>query len=346
MKKIAWKRLGLTLSAAAGMSSAFSVHAQTSVTLYGTVDGGIRHQTSAAKGGGTVTTMNSNGYYSSNKLGFRLKEDLGDGWNAHAQLESGFNLGNGQFDNTANREFNRQSFVGIGHRTYGSIDLGRQYTIAHDIISIYDPFSFHFTPILPLTVASDGTRNDNDVKYRNRIGSLLFEADNSFGGVAGNFSSGAARAVGMSYAAGPVAVGGVYGHRNVLNGTRYLGDSYYMLGTSYAIGPVKLSGGFMAEDLQDPAAPHTVTNNAFGGLAWTITPFIVFRGGYYQTNVSTDKAGRRSLSALSLAYLLSKRTTLYAEADYTSYRHAVVSTLNPAGANSQTAFTIGIDHLF
>jgi len=27
-------------------------------------------------------------------------EDLGGGWNAHFLLESGFNLGNGQFDNT------------------------------------------------------------------------------------------------------------------------------------------------------------------------------------------------------------------------------------------------------
>jgi len=29
-------------------------------------DGGVRNQTNAANGGGTVFTMNSNGYYSSN----------------------------------------------------------------------------------------------------------------------------------------------------------------------------------------------------------------------------------------------------------------------------------------
>jgi predicted porin len=346
VKKSQIKRIATGVSAAAGIMASMGAHAQSSVSLYGTVDGGIRHQTQAAKGGGSVTTMNSNGYYSSNKLDFRGKEDLGDGWNAHFLLESGFNLGNGQFDNTTGTIFNRQSYMGIGHKKYGSLDLGRQYTIEHDIISIYDPFSFHFTPIIPLTTASDGTRNNNDVKYKNTIGPVLFEADNSFGGVAGDFSSGATRAVGLSYAGGPASIGGVYGHRNVLSGTTYIGDSYYMVGAGYRIGPVRISGGFMAEDLQNPAAPHQTTNNSFGGISWNINSFMVFRGGYYLTTVSNDKANRRGLSVISLAYLLSKRTTLYAEGDYTSYKHAIVSTLNPAGVNSQTAFTVGIDHLF
>ncbi len=344
-----WKNrigLGLGVSTTIGMLATTPVHAQSSVQLYGTVDGGVRHQTNAAAGGGSVTTMNSNGYYSSNKLDFRAKEDLGDGWNAHFLLESGFNLGNGQFDNTTGTEFNRQSFVGIGHKTYGSFDLGRQYTIAHDIIGFYDPYGFHFTPIIPLTVASNGTRNNNDVKYKNNFGPVLLEVDNSFGGVAGDFSSGAARSVGLNYATGPIGIGGVYGHRNLLVGKSYVGDSYYMVGASYQLGPVRLSGGFMSEDQENQGAPHTVTNNGFGGIAWTVTPYLVFRGAYYQTNVSTDKSGRRGLSVLSLAYLLSKRTTLYAEGDYTSYRHAVVSTLNPAGASSQTAVTVGINHLF
>jgi len=338
--------LGLGISTTIGMLAATPAHAQSSVQLFGTVDGGIRHQTNAAAGGGSVTTMNSNGYYSSNKLDFRAKEDLGGGWNAHFLLESGFNLGNGQFDNTTGAIFNRQSFVGVGHKQYGSVDLGRQYTIAHDIIGFYDPYGFHFTPIIPLTVASDGTRNNNDVKYKNNFGPVLVEVDNSFGGVAGDFSSGASRSVGLNYSSGPIGIGGVYGHRNLLVGKSYVGDSYYMVGASYQLGPVRVSGGFMSEDQQNEGTPHMVTNNGFGGIAWTVTPYLVFRGAYYQTNVSTDNSGRRGLSVLSLAYLLSKRTALYAEGDYTSYRHAVVSTLNPAGASSQTAVTVGINHLF
>lgn len=346
MKKKVWRAVGAGLSATVGALIAYPVSAQTSVQLYGTVDGGVRYQTNAAKGGGTIVTMNSNGYYSSNKLGLLGREDLGGGWNAHFRLENGFNVGSGQFDNTMGMEFNRQAYVGIGNDKYGIVDLGRQYTISHDIISIYDPFAFHFTPILPLTTASDGTRNNNAVKYKNTFGSLLFEVDNSLGGAAGNFASGATRSIGVSYALGPASVGGVYGHRNILTGTSYVGDSYYMAGAAYRIGPLQLSGGFMSEDLQSPKAPHQVTNNGFGGISWSITPALTFDGGYYQTTVSSDKASRRGLSILSLAYLLSKRTTLYSEVDYTSYKHAVVSTLNPAGASSQTAVTVGIDVLF
>ena len=102
----------------------------------------------------------------------------------------------------------------------------------------------------------------------------------------------------------------------------------------------------MSEDLKSPTTPHEVTNNAFVGLAWTIKPNLVFNGGYYQTTDSTDKASRRGLSIISLAYLLSKRTTLYSELDFTTYKHAVVSTLNPAGVSSQTAMTVGVDVLF
>src|ERR1700754_4963102 len=104
--------MGLGLSAAAAVTAAQPAHAQSSVQLFGTVDGGIRHETNAAKGGGSVTTMDSNGFYSSNKLDFRAKEYLGSGWNAHFLLEIGFNLGNGQFDNATGTEFNRQAFVG------------------------------------------------------------------------------------------------------------------------------------------------------------------------------------------------------------------------------------------
>ena len=346
MKIKFWRTIGVGLSATAGALCAVPAYAQSSVQLYGTLDGGVRYQTNAVKGGGSLTTMNSNGYYSSNKLGFIGKEDLGDGWNAHFQLESGFNLGNGAFDNTTQTEFNRQAYVGIGNSTYGSLDLGRQYTIAHDIIGIYDPFGFHFTPILPLTTASDGTRNNNDAKYKNNFGPVLFEADNSFGGVAGDFSSAATRSVGASYSEGAISFGGLYGHRNILTGATYFGDSYYMFGAGYKIGPVRVSGGFMSEDLQSMGTPHQVTNNPFGGISWTIRPDLIFDGGYYQTTVSNDSASRRGLSILSLAYLLSKRTTLYSEVDYTSYKNAVVSTLNPAGTSRQTAVTVGIDMLF
>lgn len=235
-------------------------HAQSSVQLYGTVDGGTRYQTNANTTGGSVVTMNSNGYYSSNKLDFGGKEDLGGGFNAHFLLEGGFNVGNGAYDNTTGTEFNRQSYVGLGSK-YGSVDLGRQYTIAHDIVAVYDPFGFHFTPLIPLTTASDGTRFNNDAKYKGEFGPVRVEVDNAFGGTAGNFSSGASRGAGLTYSSGPFSIGGLYSHRNFLVGTSYQGDRYYMAGAAYRVGPLRFSGGYMSETQDVITGQSLVTRN-------------------------------------------------------------------------------------
>lgn len=343
MKK---KLCSLTVSVGCGLAMLPPfAYAQSSVVLSGTVDGGIRYQNNAAAGGGSIATMNSNGYFSSNKLDFSGHEDLGNGLSAHFLLESGFNLGNGQFDNTTNAEFNRQAFVGLGSR-YGSLDIGRQYTIAHDVIGTYDPFHFHFTPIIPLTTASNGTRFNNDLKYKGDYGPVAFEVENAFGGVAGDFNSGAAHGVGVNYRSGPISIGGVLGHRSVLVGTTYQADDYYMGGLGYKIGAFSVSGGFMSEDVANPTATRTVTHNAFGGASYKFTPAWTLTAGYYQTQVSNDKASRRDLSVVALTYALSKRTVVFGEMDYTKYKNAVVSTLNVAGKSSQTAVTVGIDHVF
>jgi predicted porin len=321
-------------------------HAQSSVQLYGTVDGGVRYQTNANAAGDSLTTPSSNGFYSSNKLDIGGSEDLGGGLNAHFLLESGFNLANGQLDNTTDTEFNRQAYMGVGG-AFGTIDLGRQYTIAHDVIYAYDPFHFHYTPILPLTLAADGTRFNNDIKYKGGLGPIKVELDNSVGGNAGNFSQAAARGAGLQYEAGPFSVGGVYSHRNSLVGSTYRGDKYYMFGGAYRIGPVSLSGGFMSEDQAAAlSSQDLVTRNLFGGASYKINSFMTLTAGYYQTSIATDAAAKRALSIIGLSYALSKRTVLYSEVDYTKYKNAVVSTLNTTGKSSQTAFTAGLDHSF
>jgi predicted porin len=47
-------------------------HAQSSVTLYGIIDTGIRYTNN---GHGSVTTMNTNGWLSSSRVGFTGQED-------------------------------------------------------------------------------------------------------------------------------------------------------------------------------------------------------------------------------------------------------------------------------
>ena len=322
------------------------VHAQSSVTLAGTVDGGVRYQTNADAAGNHRVSIGSNGYYSSNKLDFMGSEDLGGGSHASFVLESGFNLGTGQLDNTTNTLFNRQAFIQLDGAA-GALSVGRQYTISHDFILVFDPFGFHYTPLIPLTRASSGTRFNNDLKYVKSFGGLKLEVENSFGENADSFNKGSARGVGLSYDAGAVTFGAEVNRRNILVGTVYHNDNYYLVGAAYRVGPLKISGGHMLDEVINPGlVENTKTRDSFAGVSYDFTGRLTLTGGYYLTAAPSDKAQRRGLSIVGLDYALSKRTKLYLEADYTTYRHAIVSTLNTVGAPSQAAVTSGINMRF
>ncbi|MGH8781788.1 porin [Paraburkholderia sp.] len=321
-------------------------HAQSMVTLAGVVDGGIRFTNTGA---GSQYSMNSNGLFTSNRLDFVGKEDLGGGYNAHFQLESGFNLGNGALDNTSGMLFNRGAFVGVGG-WFGSLDFGRQYTIAHDVVFDYDPFNFEYPGIIPLTPATDGTRFSNDAKYTGEFGPLRVRAENSFGGVAGDFNSGSARGVGAQYKWGWLNVGGAYIHRTVQAGTTttYQPDNYYVMGAALTFGALRFAGGYMNEN-QDagPPAADVRTLNYWGGATYDINPYLRVGVGVYITDLP-NSSGKRSQELGSLVYSLSKATRLYAEVDYTKFGGSYVTskTLNATGQPHQIAVSVGINHGF
>lgn len=333
----------LALIAATAAPSAF---AQGSVQIFGTVDGGVRHLTHVNSAGDSKTMMGSNGWNSSNKLDFGGKEDLGGGLDAHFLLEQGFNLATGALDNTTNTMFQRQSFVGL-KGGWGSLDLGRQYTISHDFILDYDPFHFNYTPLIPLTQASSGTRFSNDVKYVGEFGRFKFELENSFGEVAGSNSHGSTHGVGLQYYGEGLTAGGSYNRRNVLVGTTYRNEDYYLVGAAFKRGDWAISGGYMIDtiDLQG-TAPNTVTRNAFGGASYSVSAQIKLTAGFYRTTSTTDKARGKDMTIAGLDYLLSKRTKLYVELDRTKYKATVVSTLNAAGTSNQVGYTWGVNHRF
>src|SRR5262245_978549 len=84
------------------------VHAQSSVTVFGIVDLGIRQ----VKNGDQSITSVSNGGLNTSRIGFRGVEDLGDGLSASFWLESGIRADNGDNVDTE-RLFYRRSPVSI-----------------------------------------------------------------------------------------------------------------------------------------------------------------------------------------------------------------------------------------
>lgn len=325
-----------------------AAQAQTSVTVYGSFDAGIRSQEDLTATGDTARTlkMGSNGTYNSNRIGFRGVEDLGGGMNAHFTLETGFNSGTGALDNAANRLFNRSAFVGLGG-AWGSVDLGRQYSVNFKTIGAYDPFAYKYTGIIPLAAQGGLTRLDNDIQYTGAFGPVTVRAEYALGEVQGDTGAGATVALGASFKTGPFSVGGAYTTR--ANGTDTADQDNWTVGGAFATGPFRVAAGY-AEDDRDAgfataATPATETRDAWLGGSYNITPAMALQAAWYQTRVEVPGAeARRDLAIIGATYNLSKRTNFYADIDSSRLKGSVTGGLT--GSERLNSFSVGINHLF
>lgn len=109
-----------TLAALAAFSA--TAYAQSSVTLYGTVDAAVRQVKNGSAGSQKQLASGSN---TTSRWGLRGIEDLGGGLKAGFVLESQFNLDSGSMD--PNKFWGRRSTVSLMGR-FGEIRFGRDYT--------------------------------------------------------------------------------------------------------------------------------------------------------------------------------------------------------------------------
>ena len=137
---------------AAVLLASSAAQAQSSITIFGTVDATV--QSARGDGNGHVTRMVEGGL-TSNRVGFRGVEDLGGGMSAAFHLEAGINIdrGEGAATNTNNQAsgtgaavagtqgltFNRRSTVSLVGNL-GEVRLGRDYTPSFWNTTLYDPF--------------------------------------------------------------------------------------------------------------------------------------------------------------------------------------------------------------
>ncbi len=143
------KKLLLALALSAGFVTA---QAQSSVTVYGLMDGSYTQAENSSKttAGGATTdtksrnTVNGDGAYATSRLGFRGNEDLGGGRSAQFVLEFDLvNIGNGsngtdtglaQSSNSNGRTEGfgaRYSWIGIEDKNLGALRIGRQESPVH-----------------------------------------------------------------------------------------------------------------------------------------------------------------------------------------------------------------------
>jgi predicted porin len=147
-----------SLIALAAMSAfATAAQAQSSVTIYGSIDmgytsnetdwsdaasGATRNTNYAAMKDTKTSGFNQSSPLTSSRLGFRGTEDLGGGLAANFNLEYGFD-GNGALT-TTNATPNsgvRTAIVGLSDKAMGSINIGRQLSGVHGTVTGFNPLA-------------------------------------------------------------------------------------------------------------------------------------------------------------------------------------------------------------
>ncbi len=368
--------MSLAILAASGAASA-----QSNVTIYGIVDAGF-----VSEHGGKNGTVNkiTSGVANASRLGFKGTEDLGGGLSAVFTLETGLKEDTGELDNTNNKLFNRQAFVGLSSKTAGTLTLGRQYTPLYNaFVQVGDPFQAGLAGSAKnlFPVGGINTRNDNAVVWKspefNGVSGELFY---SFGEKK-NASTGRQLGAAIGYQNGPLNVRLAYNNINndTVNASNVVVDNPIgrntLLAANYdfkvakAFAMYMVNKGLNSSPLPSATLPGATTGlpagqsfSAYGNYtvkpstdnhAWLVGATIpVSAAGSVVGSWSSveDKSFGHDADQAAIGYLhsLSKRTTLYAS-------YAKIRTRNGAsfivGNNSEvgtgdSAYGVGIRHMF
>jgi GBP family porin len=246
----------LTLGVGSG-----AAQAQSSVTLYGLIDGGLRYQSVSLANSDAVTNFGgAYGVQSGNRFGIKGVEDMGNGNKAMFQLENGFDLGNGTSQQSG-RMFGRQAWFGVENKGWGDVRLGRMTNLASDwLVGAVDPFGAGFGQLNMGHAFTSGNtlRLDNTLMYRSPVmGGVQAGLGYSFAtGLASNGgttgygfeTSNNSRQItaGLKYANGPVYAAASYDKAYAADSSAQNGQSVnnWSLGASYDLKVVKLAAGY------------------------------------------------------------------------------------------------------
>ncbi|ROZ79908.1 porin [Ramlibacter sp. WS9] len=371
--------LGTIGLAAALLVPAANVHAQSSVTIYGVVDAAISNY--RATGAGSRTQLMPGGNQNS-RLGFRGREDLGDGMYAGFELEAGlFNdSGVGQASNTNNQAsgaastpaaaggqglvFSRRSFVTLGNKSWGEIRLGRDYTPGFWNLFAYDAFrtGVGLGGITTQGGATTVFRASNSIGYftpgcsafvcQGFFGQAMYAMGENASGAA-NSDDGTYTGVRVGYGAPKWDVAASHGvTKNVTAGD----FTQTNVGGSYDFGVAKLMGMW---GVHKTGLPVAALGNGTKAPFWQLSATIPVGAGYVPvayTRVNRNDALDSSANKIAVGYVhsLSKRTVLYTTyariKNSGSFQMPVNSGAEagpiPVRGGTSSGFDFGIRHAF
>ncbi len=371
------KKLHVALALFAG-AVAGTAQAQSAVEVYGILDMGFVRESGAVAGldanGPATASANAvlpggnkltSGVQSGTRIGFKGKEDLGNGLKGLFVLETGIAADRGGF-NQGNLAFGRQSFVGL-QGNFGTVTLGRQYT-SHFLAlnQVADPFASGMAGnaqnlMLPGAVpnaapytaspAADPTadgleadraiRMNNAVKYASPIiGGFSGEVAYGFGEAARSDARNRVITGSIGYDMKPVSVRLSHYRKN--GSPAGVNLSSTLLAANWDLGVAKVFAAYADNDWAGAGKSHDY-------LVGATAPFgpHTFIASYIRKDVRNSRADADQWG-LGYTYALSKRTNLYAAYGRIDNEGGATFTVgnNSENGTSNAAFNLGVRHLF
>ncbi|MGH8781648.1 porin [Paraburkholderia sp.] len=234
--------------------------AQTSLTLYGVIDEGLRYETHGVSYGADGTPVSTGrklstttgGGLTESYWGLKGQEDLGGGNQALFQLESHFDPSSGSIAPQGSVNFFQIASVALLSPTLGQLALGRQYNVAFEGMTLaygsnlwaggQDPYVNLFKPEQTLL---GGARTSSMIQYGAQLGGLIILAQYAPGGHAGGGQAGSQVGASISWAPdkGPVKAGASFlRSRDDVTNAKF---DIYTGGGSVSIGNATVNVGYL-----------------------------------------------------------------------------------------------------
>lgn len=333
--------MSIPLSARSALAAAVcgligaSAAAQSSVTIYGTIDANVQTRNRDASGTGRQTELATGGLRPS-ILGFRGGEDLGGGLKAFFNLESHYSSDSGASTSAPGtlQAFRRQANVGLSGN-WGSLMLGRQYapaiigTLSTEPRQYKEQFSNLYVWAYnqlsaPGNALGAGTNTSNDVgvfvgnaiTYSLATGPWYAGLSYSLGEQPNDSKKGREISFGASYT-GPVTVGvGYQRNDDTLSGVEL--SRLYSAGIAVPFGPFtgRLHGIDVVSRQPVSGARVSKVDGLGVGLDYKWGANTSTLALYHNRYDGIDSRSTTKAMVLSNDHALSKRTTLYAQLAY------------------------------
>lgn len=328
-----------------------SANAQSSVTVWGILDAGVRYSTNANAARAGKFELSEGPVFGS-RVGLKGEEQLGGGNTAFFELEGGVDMGTGnalqpsasagytqQSTNGQGRLFGRQALVGLDTR-YGAISFGRQYSVGYQAMAVAQPFGNPNLDNLIIVANYTGNRQDNSVKYELKLGDFRVGADYAFGETPGDARANSGGGLAVSYAAGAATAAATVVSLNSADGKET--RNVYGLGGGYAFGQFKASMGYLGVRYRTQDTRNDVV---IAGLTYNPHSPWRFGIGAFRDWQRERSGGRTAVYGIG-EYRFSRRTTAYLEMDYNRITGAYTLIRSQGAVGNKFGGTLGLRHSF